>query len=393
MILFVDSVSGYSFHIPQDAELGTDLSNCFVEIELQVLRKDGNKLTLYKDQTRGGDYEKIQPANDFFNTLFSDIEVLINGAVVGSFGGCFHPQMALLHNLLEYDELFQQAILTNSNVFIKDQKYPANPPAIRYQFIDGSKRLKLFGRLNHNVFTTKRLLLPNVSVQIRMKRSSSAYCLIRTIGMPDEYKVVVHNCALHARRVLFKESILEKLKKYSTNNIARFPYTKTSVIMYDIPQGMVTWRTPLQSAGPLARRAFFAISEPASINGNNWENNPMIFPASHYEVNHIQFYSDHEDQLLHKPFKPDFANENANRSYAALVQAATDGFRTGCAPGLSCNDFVRQYGLFAVDDLQNYGAVNVEVGFKKETPKPLIGLLFFQGEDYFSIDNNGVRNR
>ena len=358
---------------------------------MEVVKENGDKLTTRKAEVIGplGDANNIQPSNDFFNALFSDIQVSINGAEIGSTNAC-HPQIALLHNLLDYDAVFQQNVLGNSNIFYKDYQYPANNSTIRYNYIRGSKRVQLYGQLNHNVFTSKRLLLPNMSVKIEMKRTSPAFSLIRTPGVQDKYKIKVHNIVLEAQHVRYKESVLETLNEYSTCHVAHFPYTKTDMIRFEIPVGSYQCKSLEYCNGKMPKRAYFAVVEPESLNGNTYENNPMIFPAQHYGVNYVQFYSDHETKLLHKPYEPDFENENANRSYAQLVRVATDGFRTGHTPGLTNKDFLGPYGLFAIDNLPKFGSLTVKVGFNKPTPRLLHGIIFLQDEAFFTAHGTYV---
>ncbi len=352
-----------------------------------MVKENGQSLTEDDD-------EKIQPTNDFFNALFSSIIVLINGVEVGNIG-TFHPQTALLHNLIDRDQNFQDSILKESNIWFKDYQYPTANPVIRHKFIKESKPVKLFGRLNHNVFTTNRLLVPNMTVQIKMRRSDDRFCLIRSDGVEDKYKIVFQSCKLNVRRVLFYDSILDQLRKHAKNHVAKFPYTQTKMDIFQIPQGSSSMQTVAieQNSTRLPKRAYFTICEAESINGNSWANNPMIFPAGKYGVNYVQFFSNYDNNILQKAYEPDFANNNTNRSYAAFVQAATNAFRSGQLPGLTCDDFQGQYGLFAIDKLSYSGDLSVKIGFKQPTPRLLTGVLFTQRDAYFTINGaSGVMN-
>ena len=357
------------------------MGSCFVEVELKVVKENGQTLTRE-------DVKKIQPTNDFFNAMFSNVDVLINGNTVGTTLAP-HPQTALLHNLLDCDESFQNNVLSMSNIWLKDYEYPAANSGIRHRYIEGSKCVKLFGRLNHNTFTTRRLLLPKVSMQIKMRRSDSAYCLIRTEGVEDEYKVEVQACKLSIRRVLYYDSVLERIDRHLKTQSIQYPYTKTMVHRFPILQGTKSMRSISTGWGPAAKRAFFAICEPESIEGRNWENNPMIFPASHYNVDYVQFVSEYDDVIQERPYKPDFEDKSANKAYTELVHVTTDGFRSGRLPGLTCDDFVGQYGLFAMGSMHDSTDLAVKIGFKKATPRPLMGLIFVQRDAYFTIANAG----
>lgn len=59
-------IGNYQFTVNQRDEEGTDLQNCFVEVDLQVFKENGKSLTK-------ADGDKIVPANDLFNALFGDV--------------------------------------------------------------------------------------------------------------------------------------------------------------------------------------------------------------------------------------------------------------------------------------------------------------------------------
>ncbi len=356
-----------------------------MEIQLRVVKENGQNLTEH-------DREKIQPTHDFFDALFSSVDVLINEVGVGDIG-TFHPQTALLHNLLDYDEQYQYDTMKFSNVWSKDYQYPAAIPQSRHMCIEKSKVLQLYGRLNHNVFTSKRFLPPKTSVQIKMRRNSDEYCLIRTEGAQDKYKIIIDSCKVHVRRILFYDSVMEQLENYPKKHLAKFPYTQTTMNRFQIPIGSSMNRSLNCGWGVMPKRAFFTICETESIDGNKWENNPMIFPAAQYGVNHLQFYSEEDEPILQKPYKPDFANKNTNRSYNQFLQVATNGFRTSYNPGLTAEDFIGQYGVFGLDKMPDMSQMSFQVGFDKPTTRTLYGLLFIQRDAYFTIDGfGGVKN-
>jgi len=390
----------YQFSVPSSDENGIDLGSCFVEVDLEVRKEDGSPLTTE-------DNGKIQPTNDFFDALFAkvsiedmnmtflftvianfQIELNVNGRQLDNDTKCCHPQVAFLNNLLGNNIIYQDAVLNHTNIWFKDYKYPAIP-SIRHDYIAGSKRLKLYGRLNYNLFTAKRYLLPNVNISIDMTGNSSEYCLIRTKGITDKYKVVIHSCKLNVRHVNYRETFRNKVEKHlSAGGIARYPYTRTTLDTFQIPKGVTVWRSPTFGLGKWPKRAYFAICESEAVFGKSWEANPMIFPASEYKLNYVQFYNN-GDPLLLNAYEPDFENKNCNKSYMSLVQTVRDSRKTDCEPSISCRDFVGQYGIFGIDSLPNNGVITIETHFKDEIPRGLNGLLFVQYETCFTIDKCG----
>ena len=377
-----DREHGSVFTIRPIEGVGLDLGNCFVEVKLKVFKEDGKKMDI-------NDEKKIQPPNDFFNALFSTCELRINGTQIGD-DGAYHPQIALLHNLLNYSPEFQNNVLSYSNIFFKsDDTYPAPDPEFQHQYIKESKPLTLFGRLNHNGFTTTRYLLPNTQVDIKLIRNPPEFCLIRKVGPKDKYKVVVSSCKLRVSHLLFHEPALDELSRALSGRVAMYPYIKTTPFRFEIPVGTRMHRSLSFTWGPMAKNAYFVICDHDSLNGRSWENNPMTFPASQYKVNHVQFYCDNKP-IMDEPYEVDFNNQNISRVYNELVQIVTDGHKNGKTPGVTYDDMLGQLTIFpAPQNLPYYGSLTVEVGFKKPTTKMLNGLLFLQYDANFTLSKSG----
>jgi hypothetical protein len=105
---------------------------------------------------------------------------MLNGTVLAD-TQTHNPFLGLLHNLLEYDKAFQDAYLFGTNGWVSDMSSSDALMYMRHKhFIKGSKRLVLYGRLNHNLFTTRRPLLPGISAEIYLKGSRNDFCLIQS---------------------------------------------------------------------------------------------------------------------------------------------------------------------------------------------------------------------
>lgn len=258
---------------------------------------------------------------------------------------------------------------------------------LRHQFIKESRRLKLYGRLNHNLFTTKQLLLPGITVDIGLKTKQAEFCLIRAPGVDEEYKIVINECKLWVRRVLFRETALRRVDNMLARGyIAKYPYTETRTHNFTIHRGSHSWTSQVPvSLGPKQpQRLFFVITDAESIDGA-WENNPMVFPAAKYKLSQLEF-KDLDSPLMYKPYKLDFDNEDCNRAYTDFVRIATDGIKTGRLPGITDMDFKGQYGIFALDNIPPNANIIISAKFKEEVPKNLCGIVFVQYDTYFTYN-------
>ena len=205
--------------------------------------------------------------------------------------------------------------------------------------------------------------------------------------------MVINECKLSVRRVLYRETMLSEVDKLmSTGHIAKYPYTETKVHLLSIPAGSTTWTSTVDlSLGPQKpQRIYVAITDHESIDGS-WENNPMVFPASKYKLCSLEFY-DRDSPLMCKPYKVDFDEQDCNRPYADLLRIATDSYKTGRCLGINSNDFMGDYGVFAIDNIPPDTRLTLNTRFKEATPAHLHVMVFVQYESYFIQGKSGHIN-
>ena len=377
------------FQIPKGEALFTDLSQCFLEVTLRVLKANGAFLT-EEDRT------KIQPCNNFFDALFSRVTLLLNSNIIGS-DGEYHPQISLAKNLLTYSHETLTSTLNQAIGWYKDFAYPYTEPNIRHPWIARSKTTTFLGRLTDNFFTAKNLLLPNVvDVNIILHRSAPHFCLIRSAGITDEYKIQLHNCTLIARRVKLNKATFSHLEaQLARGAMAKYSYYDTVARTTQIGIGMQNWHAHNMFTGKLPSRILLGICESIGTAGGSYENNPMIFPSSHFGVNYVQFFVN-TIGLLKRPYQPDFCRSESNRSYMGLLEAARV-LSHGGRIGITSEEFNMCYGLFGYDltaDGSNFshmteGNLSVEIRFRNNTTVSLSGIVIAEFPKMCRIDKNG----
>jgi hypothetical protein len=309
---------------------------------------------------------------------------MLNGTVIAD-TQTHNPFLGLLHNLLEYDKAFQDAYLFGTNGWVSDMNSNDAFMYMRHKhFIKGSKRLVLYGRLNHNLFTTKRPLLPGISIEIYLKGSRNDFCLIQSDKTDQKYKIVNNDCKLNVRRVQFREIILDSMDKLMDKGvIAKYPYTETKIHIFQVPKGAYHWKSLMFGFGSLPpQRYYFTFVEAKSMTGD-WKNNPMVFVMAKYKVKYVQFLNNGAP-LLDKPYELDFENNTCNKAYTDFVRVATNGLTTGRVPGITIAQYMDSYGILAFDNMPMHGNLEIVTKFAEETPRSLIGLLFTQNDRYFS---------
>ena len=143
----------------------TDLSQTYLYLKVQIITSDGKPLQ---------ESDVVAPANLFLHSLFSKIEVKLNGCQVCSMNNYVYPYRAILETLLSYGEEAKTSHL-ESELFYKDPAGAMEDMAAegenegfqdRYQFCKESKNIEMMGRLHHDMFQQEKLLLNKVDINI-----------------------------------------------------------------------------------------------------------------------------------------------------------------------------------------------------------------------------------
>ena len=231
------------FMITPDQYGYIDLKNTQLSILARIVRQDGSSC----DNT-----DIVAPTNLFFQSLFSQVEVYINGTLV--MDSPFYPTIAYMTRLLSCNPIEKEHDL-KSELWYPDEE-PENfvlvaPPASngfskRYSHGKNSWQFSLLGKLVGNVFTQPRLLPPNTEVKLVLRRNHPELCL----DAPSESKAPFVGCPY---RVNLDEAVLYVSKRPITEVVIKmhedilqkgqslkFPMVDREIKTFSIPQGVTS---------------------------------------------------------------------------------------------------------------------------------------------------------
>lgn len=154
-----------------------DLMRSKMYVKLRVLHTDKSTLA---------DGEDVSPVNLFLQSLFSQIDVSIQGKVLSSTSG-YYPYKAYIQSLLRYgldakqSQLSTQLWLKDTAASLDDVDFTNGNNTngiVRASYIKLSKTLDLEGPILHDLFQVNRYLLNQVGVSIRFHRSKPEFSLL-----------------------------------------------------------------------------------------------------------------------------------------------------------------------------------------------------------------------
>lgn len=368
-----------------------DLKDTQLCVKLKVTNPDGSNL-------KSG--EKVGPVNLFLQALFSIIEVTLqNKAVISS---NYNPYIAMFNTLLcnGKDASFSQL---SSQLFIKDDNdHPEdcdpsganNGLFLRAKYITESKTLELQGPIYHSLFTIKRYLLNQVDVNVKLYRSSPAFCLSSGETSPS-YKVNITDSYLLVKKVRVNPALIVAHSEMLKINTAKYPFDRLECRLQTIAAGstVFTWDNLFQGQKPNTIVVAFVRS--AAISGD-YKSNPFHF--LNCDIRSICLYADGVP-VWGNPLKTNFNNLNGEsfmRVYANMF--LTNGMWNKDA-GLDINreDFARTSCIFTFQlepkfsdeaflSLIKTGNVRLEVQFGTALSTATSCIVYNSSPGFFQIN-------
>ena len=200
-----------------------NLMNSQMYVKLRVKHEDGTKLLTD---------EGVAPVNLFLQSLFSQIDVSIQGKVLSSTSG-YYPHKAYIQTLLKYGSDAKNSQLS-TQLWMKDTPSEFDDVdfsngdntngIVRMAYIKESKVLYLQGPILHDLFQVKRYILNQVRISIKFHRSRPDFCLLSNEA--KKYKIGIEEMALRVCKVQVYSAVITAHNAMLSSTNAKYPYKK-----------------------------------------------------------------------------------------------------------------------------------------------------------------------
>ena len=235
----ITNTAPIEFDVSSSGEDYMDFANSYlyVRAKLKLQRANGANIE---------DGDEVGPVNNFLHSLFSQIDVSLNGTLITSSTNTY-PYRAYIENLLSYGPDAKELQLTAA-LFYKDKAGKmdaANPHAAdadvntglkkRAAFVSENKTVDMVGRIHSDIFFQQRYMLNEVNTKIRLTRSKDTFSLMCAGG--NTYRVVIVSAALFVRKVKVSSSVYLAHAKTLENGLAKYPIRRVVCKSFTIPTG------------------------------------------------------------------------------------------------------------------------------------------------------------
>jgi hypothetical protein len=268
----------------------------------------------------------------------------------------------------------------------------------RKEFVKDSKPVELIDKLRFDIANQHRYILNDTSVTISLTRSPETFSLFykKSTSPSDAVlnpKIKILDASLFVRKhVLYPSIVLSHQKLLEDGHNARYPYKKSEVKFFSIPQSSQSFIEENVFLGNVPSRIVVCLVPSKGFVGD-YTVNPYVFP--HYDLNYISLSVNNVPYPM-KGLNLDFTNNSNLLPYYLLF---TSLGIAGQDQGLSFdrNQFQNGNTFFAFDinqssgsdsalQLEKSGSVRIELKFAKGLTEAVNCLVYSEQQKILEID-------
>ena len=237
----ISSITGTApieFDVTASGDDYLDLANSFLCVQAKIMRANIDDLNAN---------DTVGPINNFLHSLFSQVDVSLNGTLITSSTNTY-AYRAYIETLLSYGADAKSSQLTSA-LFYKDEAGKMDKPnpfalaaadrnsglVTRQTFGVASREIDMIGRIHTDIFFQDRYMLNEVNVKIKLIRSNDAFVLMATGD--QQFKVVVTAASLLIRKIKISPSVFLAHAQTLENGTAKYPIRRVICKSFTVPAG------------------------------------------------------------------------------------------------------------------------------------------------------------
>lgn len=330
------------FAVSGSGEDYLDLSNTLLEVKAKIVKGTGNALA---------DTDVVGPVNLWLHSLFSQVDVVLNGQVISAPNHTY-PYRAYLETLCSYGGDAKSSQLS-SLLFAKDTPGQMDTATLvaggnqglrtRQTETAVSHKVNMMGRLHADIFMQERFLPNGVDLKLRLIPSKNAFNLMSSVANPS-FRTVLEEVSLYVRKVKLSPSTVLAHAKAVEKSRMKLPLRRVVCKSVTVPAGSFQANLDNLFLGQLPNRIIVGCVAADAFNGS-YTANPFNF--QHFGLNFLALHVNGE-QVPAKPLQPNFEDRQYVRSYLSLF-SGTGMLHQDVGNGISYNDYPQGYTLYAFD--------------------------------------------
>ena len=297
-----------------------DLNDTLLSVTVKVLGEDKNDLEKDADVT---------PSNYFLHTLFKDVCLTMNNEIIEG-GNDKYAHKALIETIINYGK-------DTKDVYMDSIGY-SEDEAERKKWIANSNSFNMCGSLQVDFFDQPKYLIPGVSVNLKLKRNDSKFCLISPKLKPV---LKITDAKLYVRRVKVEQAVLMGHEIGLNKQNAHYPIRKSQVETYGISKGSQHfYKDQIFGSERLPKFVLITFQEGSQKEGH-YSSDAAVF--KHLNVNSISLSRNSD---FRESYTQNFEQNQYMSSYVMSVIRNMGHLDKNINCGISYTDFKDKYPFF-----------------------------------------------
>ena len=377
------------FTISGSTEHYLDLSSAFLYVTAHISQDGVSNLDDAAD--------KAGPVNNWIHSLFSQVDVSLNGKLVSSSSNTY-AYRAYIETLLSFGRACKKTFLTNGiwykdkagelDTLVRGGAVPNIGLSKRMSLCAENRKVDLIGYIHDDVFRQQRLLPPGVSVKVRFVRASEDFSLMST---KNGYRTLISNAILYVKKVKINPSVSIAHANVLKKNNMIFPVERVECKVFSVSANAHSAYRENVISGQLPTKLVIGCVRNDAFNGVH-DLNPFNF--QHFDLNHLSVHVDGQPDTV-PSLQPDYSNNLYLRSYHSLFG--------GIGKVLNDEDFdinrdeySKGYALYAFNlstdadetfDITKTGSIRIDLKFSKPLPHTINVIVYAQFQNTIQLDS------
>ena len=297
------------FNVPGTSMTYIDLKNLLLYLKLKIVKADGTHLEAE---------DIVGLTNNPLHSIFSQVDVSVQQHPTTEVGSNY-AYKAYLDTLLECRSLHD----LDCQLFVKDEggldmddtdpNGRNNGLFLRASYTNRSKELELTGRLHVDLCQQDRLILNGVPINIKLWQNSDRFRLLSKDGA-ESYKVTITDASLKVASVKVNPDVILGQADVIKKSNALYPYTRSVVKTYAVPQGQFSFITDDVFQGEVPQQLVVGVVESAAVHGS-YVKNPFNF--QNFNCTYAGFFVDGQSTPS-EPLQPNYKSDQFVDAYQRL---------------------------------------------------------------------------
>ena len=247
-----------------------DLQKFYLELTCRILNSDGSILRAHA--TTAADRDTPNFVNNILHSLFSECDIYANGVKVSTANGVYGHK-SFLETEMTYGNEAKSTWLVCQGYSTEVEPSDRTTAAIaeRTALTAISTPITLFGRLPVDLFACDKLLLPGVTLRIRLVRAHNDFVVVSE-HVDKHYRVEITDANLYARKLTVSDNVVASIEKVLLKTPAKYKYIEVIPKTFVVPGGQQTWKHEDIFMKEPIRRMAIAMNTNTAFAGSNMTN-------------------------------------------------------------------------------------------------------------------------